>query len=193
MPMRGIPVPSRAEIPNRPRSVSVPYHPEEMHISSGSPVVRGLTSLPKYAAFAIPQNSPTSTTPVSILIRCNSYNHASAKMDSCRSGSTHVLRLLHHRLGKRGINDETSVIADHRPGLHLAHPQGQAWFAGRHKLCRPHLMKVGEHLGVCEWRDLDRYTLGPLGGSSNLRVALDQGGDARWFRGSANSSGSLQR
>jgi len=35
------------------------------------PSVR-LTSLPKYAALASPQKSPTSTTPVSILILCNS-------------------------------------------------------------------------------------------------------------------------
>ena len=59
------------------RPISLPYRYSAV-LRVNLNITRILTSLPKYAASAIPQNSPTSTTPVKALIRLKSYGSTQA-------------------------------------------------------------------------------------------------------------------
>jgi hypothetical protein len=80
-----------------------------------------LTSLPKYAAFAISQNSPTSTTPVNIFISCKSYPAISSTL--LQFTTAHLGRISHHFFWEWRIDDKHSVIADHWTGFHLSHSE----------------------------------------------------------------------
>lgn len=106
---------------------------------------------------AIPQNNPTSTTPVNILIVSKSY---AVSLPSIRY--THLRGLLHHVLGERRIDDEVAVVADNRAGLHLAHSQRESGLAVWHDGRGAQLGEVVQDLGVRKGDDFDRDALLPL-------------------------------
>jgi hypothetical protein len=94
------------------------------------------------------QKSPTSTTPVSILICASSYPLISPRPAPYLSPPDAYLVRLAHALGReRRVNNKVAVVGHDRPGLADGHAQRGAR--------RAEPPQVREQLGVRERRDLD--------------------------------------
>ena len=103
------------------------FHPMSINVGSQlsghlwQPTWEERTASPKYAAFAIAQKSPTSTTPVNIFIRDNNYHVSVWAPCLNKMRRPHLERMLHVFLVERRINDKVAIIAHHRTSFHLCH------------------------------------------------------------------------
>ena len=79
---------------------------------------------PKYADLAMWQNSPTSTMPVSILMRVKSCSTKRQSLAPSTRSGTHSVWVPHKLLREGRVNDEVAVIRDDGSGLGLRHAEG---------------------------------------------------------------------
>ena len=109
---------------------------------------------PKYADLAMWQNSPTSTMPVSILMRVKSCSTKRQSLAHSKRSGTHSVRVPHKLLREGRVDDEVAVIRDDGSGLGLGHTQLGLW--------RPDEVQVLQNLRVRERDDLYGDALFPL-------------------------------
>lgn len=121
------------------------------------------------------QNSPTSTTPVNILILRSSYLVSAVHHTACVREKTNLGWVTHHSLWEGCVNDEVSIVRNNGSGLHFTHSKTQTWEAVFDVVWRAQVGKVEQDLGVGEWCDLNGDSVFPL------QVSADESPWARCF------------
>lgn len=144
-----------------------------------------ITWFPKYAACAIWQNRPTSTTPVNIFIWAIIYSQVQSGVRGRCRNVVYRVRVLHCFLIKRRIDDEITIVGHQRTGYEIkwadwsevkreartflnGHPKrGVGW--------SKNMMQILEDFCICKRDDFDRNTL------TELEQDDDSSRDSRFF------------